>query len=183
MVEDAPTLGATVALDGSGSSHASGTIDEYRWWYGDGLGGFKLATGVSPEIHLIAGLHNVQLNAVGSDGKSSNDVVTIRVDGVTECNDGTDNDGDGLVDHPDDPGCGDPEWALEDPECDDDVDNDGDGKIDWDGGSGGGSPDPHCSGGSDSREQGSGGSCGLGFEIVLALGSLALVRRRRRRIV
>ena len=59
------------------------------------------------------------------------------------CSDGLDNDGDGLADHPADPGCAGP-YALEEaPACDDDRDNDGDGLADWDGG-GFTHPDPEC---------------------------------------
>jgi len=57
---------------------------------------------------------------------------------VFECNDGADNNSNGLVDYPADPGCG----SLDDPkedtllivrvaQCDDGLDNDGDGKIDY----------------------------------------------------
>jgi len=50
------------------------------------------------------------------------------------CSDGIDNDGDGLVDYPMDPGCSSP---IDDSEleathpCDDGIDNDGDGYVDW----------------------------------------------------
>ncbi|HEY1557771.1 MAG TPA: hypothetical protein VGF94_23225 [Kofleriaceae bacterium] len=54
---------------------------------------------------------------------------------IDQCNDGIDNDGDGLVDYPADPGCSDPNDDSEDtagpPQCSDGVDNDGDGKIDY----------------------------------------------------
>jgi large repetitive protein len=52
-----------------------------------------------------------------------------------ECSDGKDNDGDGLIDFPDDPGCTSPsddsEDSLPEPQCKDGRDNDGDGKIDY----------------------------------------------------
>ena len=55
--------------------------------------------------------------------------------GKTQCSDGKDNDGDGLVDFPDDPGCTSLEDNSEDsqpaPQCNDGRDNDGDGKIDY----------------------------------------------------
>jgi hypothetical protein len=51
------------------------------------------------------------------------------------CSDGLDNDGDGLTDYPDDPGCRDPEWQ-ENPECQDSLDNDDDEFTDLD--------DPGC---------------------------------------
>jgi uncharacterized repeat protein (TIGR03806 family) len=46
------------------------------------------------------------------------------------CNDGLDNDGDGLRDYPADPGCASRASATERPTCDDGVDNDADGRID-----------------------------------------------------
>jgi hypothetical protein len=53
---------------------------------------------------------------------------------VSACSDGLDNDGDGLVDYPDDPGCS---ATTDDSEndaglpCDDRLDNDGDGLVDF----------------------------------------------------
>jgi len=47
-----------------------------------------------------------------------------------ECQDGVDNDGDGAIDHPADPGCFGPEDPEEYKECSDGLDNDGDGAID-----------------------------------------------------
>lgn len=56
---------------------------------------------------------------------------------LPECSDGVDNDDDGLIDHPDDPGCESPDDDSEDsdggataPECSDGIDNDGDGDVD-----------------------------------------------------
>jgi hypothetical protein len=48
-----------------------------------------------------------------------------------------DNDGDGFVDFPDDPGCADADGASESPPCSDGVDNDGDGRVDF-------PSDPEC---------------------------------------
>ena len=67
-----------------------------------------------------------------------------------QCSDGIDNDGDGLIDYPADPGCGGPDSVTESPACQDGIDNDGDGKIDFDGGASAnhgvalGPPDPGC---------------------------------------
>lgn len=47
------------------------------------------------------------------------------------CADGIDNDGDGLVDHPADPGCQLATSDNESPSCDDGLDNDGDGLVDY----------------------------------------------------
>ena len=54
---------------------------------------------------------------------------------VPACDDGIDQDGDGLVDYPDDPGCDDPLDPFETSDalpCDDGIDNDGDGRVDFD---------------------------------------------------
>jgi len=62
------------------------------------------------------------------------------------CDDEVDNDADGLIDYPADPGCASSFSTVENPACDDGVDNDGDGKKDYplDGG---------CSRSSDVSEQ------------------------------
>lgn len=83
------------------------------------------------------------------------------------CNDGIDNDGDGLTDLAD-PGCSDPNGGLEDPQCNDSLDNDNDGAIDLD--------DAQCASAADNREAQN--ACGVGPELVLILGALSLRRRR-----
>ncbi len=88
------------------------------------------------------------------------------------CRDGVDNDGDGAIDHPGDPGCRDPNWHTESPECDDGLDNDGDGRIDLD--------DPQCSSAWRLREARRPG-CGLGFELLAVAPLLAWLHARRRR--
>ncbi len=68
----------------------------------------------------------------------------------TACNDGLDNDGDGRIDYPFDPGC--PSIAdldetdpIPTPQCGDGLDNDGDGLIDY-------PADPDCDAASDDDE-------------------------------
>jgi len=57
--------------------------------------------------------------------------VTVEVVYV-QCNDGDDNDSDGLTDYPNDPGCTDPGDDNEtDPQCLDGLDNDSDGLVDY----------------------------------------------------
>jgi Tol biopolymer transport system component/chitodextrinase len=88
------------------------------------------------------------------------------------CDDGFDNDGDGLTDMAD-PGCPLPQATPEDPPCDNGIDDDGNGLTDSD--------DPDCSPGWPYGERKP--ACGLGAEIALALGSIARLRRRSRRLV
>jgi hypothetical protein len=71
---------------------------------------------------------------------------------AANCDDGLDNDGDGLTDYPDDPGCADPLSGPEDPPCSDKHDNDGDGLFDWDG-AGVGAADPECLGDATGRDE------------------------------
>jgi lysophospholipase L1-like esterase len=88
------------------------------------------------------------------------------------CDDGIDNDGDGLIDLAD-PGCKDASAGREDPQCNDGIDNDGDAAIDLD--------DPQCGAAWDNREAARTG-CGLGPELVLLLGLLHVSGRRRPRM-
>jgi hypothetical protein len=68
------------------------------------------------------------------------------------CGDSFDNDGDGLADFPDDPGCVTPGSVTEQPRCQDGIDTDEDGFIDFDGGASHNAgeplapPDPECAG-------------------------------------
>ncbi len=94
--------------------------------------------------------------------------VQEREAGTRECDDGIDNDGDGLTDAGSDPDCAD-DWDTHeqqssavfgtstDAECSDGIDNDGNGRCDWDGAAGSpgcsGTPDPWCSGPNDISEQ------------------------------
>jgi len=115
-----------------------------------------------------------------------------------ECEDGLDNDGDGLVDHPADPACQDA-LGREGRACQDGLDNDLDGLVDFDGGvsihgacssgscppgvsdpdgDGIADPDPACAQPWQNREVGR--FCGLGFEVALLLGPWMLLRRKRR---
>ncbi len=78
--------------------------------------------------------------------------TTITVDNIPECRDGIDNDGDGKVDHPADPGCDSPDDETESPdptkpECSDGIDNDGDGLTDY-------PADLGCSSATDNSEAG-----------------------------
>jgi glucose/arabinose dehydrogenase len=122
--------------------------------------------------------------------------VTTKQDGVVRrlaplpppaCADGLDNDGDSLVDYPQDPGCGNAGSMRENPQCQDGVNNDPgqDTLIDFDGGlSATGTaltaPDLQCLGqGWRNREAKSSSSrCGGGAGLVLLLPPLFWLRRR-----
>ena len=101
------------------------------------------------------------------------------------CADGTDNDGDGHIDFPDDPGCRDGDSSFEYATCQDGRDNDGDGKIDFDGGLsifGPGDPriteaDPHCVNSYSNRETPRSG-CGMGAELAMLFLPLMWLHRR-----
>lgn len=112
---DAPL---TIGNSGTGCARFDGWIDEVSL-YGRVLS--------QTEIEGIVG--------AGSFGKCI----------ARACNDGVDNDSDGLVDYPADPGCRNAAFDREDPECDDGVDNDGDGIKDV--------LDPECLRASDRSER------------------------------
>jgi len=86
------------------------------------------------------------------------------------CNDGTENNGDGVADLAD-PGCKDSGWNIENPQCNDGVNNDSDGLVDL--------ADAQCSAAWVKSERGS--SCGLGAEMAFLLPLLGAWRARRRR--
>jgi hypothetical protein len=55
---------------------------------------------------------------------------TVTVGEIGECNDGVDNDGDEMIDYPDDPGCRNgTALGIERPQCQDGEDNDSDGGL------------------------------------------------------
>ncbi len=88
------------------------------------------------------------------------------------CNDGIDNDGDGLIDAGD-PGCKNITSPIENPACDDGYDNDNDTLVD--------AADPHCTSPWVTREKKKNPACGLlGIESIAIVGAAHLLRRRRR---
>jgi photosystem II stability/assembly factor-like uncharacterized protein len=144
-----------------------------------GGGVFRSVDGGAAWVAINNGLYDQRVVALGVSGPGRLLAGTAGsgVFVVPACADGVDNDGDGLADHPADPGCASALSDREDPECDDDLDNDRDGAIDWDGGPGGAPADPQCTRPWLRRES---GGCGLGFELALLLPPLALWRRARR---
>lgn len=78
---------------------------------------------------------------IRESGSGATDIVAWNFQVVVACDDGLDNDGDGLNDFPNDPGCSSATDANERgaaAACDDGTDNDGDGRADY-------PSDPGCS--------------------------------------
>ena len=98
------------------------------------------ATGVtSAQIRDALGNTALDIEAAGVDRDSGSGIADAveAADALdrTECEDEIDNDGDGAIDFPDDPGCdsaSDPSERSAALPCDDGLDNDSDGRIDFD---------------------------------------------------
>ncbi|HVF78702.1 MAG TPA: hypothetical protein VNA28_10425 [Solirubrobacteraceae bacterium] len=112
---------------------------------------------VSPSAWLIVAL--LVIVGAGWAGAGSAEARTL----LPQCQDHLDNDGDGEVDFPDEPGCSSAADTTEIntgslPACSDRVDNDGDGRVDF--------PDePGCDDGAEDSESGGGGrACAEGID-------------------
>jgi len=95
---------------------------------------------------------------------------------LSDCIDGLDNDGDGLIDHPGDPGC----LAADDVselnpgiECDNGLDDDGDGLVDW----------PEDEGCEDVTDPSEVPEPGLGVGLAIGAAWVSLLGRRRPQLV
>ena len=171
--------GVSVSLTWSPSSDADSAVGGYQVYRDDAAlaGGFGMI-GTTTETRYrdtrvaLGGSYQYKVRAfdtAGNEGPDSN-VFAVTLTPLA-CSDGIDNDGDGLIDFPEDPGCPFETGTEEDPECDDGLDNDGDGRVDFD--------DPECSPGWPFAE--SPAACGLGFELVLVLLPLMGLHARRKR--
>ena len=149
---DEPLFADTTVVCGA-TTEAEGTAISVR------VAGIEVATAVSDRTGrwcatvptLFAGQHvSATATAPGKiESASSGEIVVRSRAGVVACNDGIDNDGDGLIDFPEDPDCdsaADTDEARV-PRCADGLDNDGDGFIDF-------GEDPSCSSLLDDDESG-----------------------------
>jgi len=154
----------------------------------DGLLGYPFGLSEEPDGQVVIGDLNAGILRVDPvtgqqtsllGGRPIRRLVSIRA----LCEDGLDNDGDGLVDAAVDPGCSSSTSLIEDPQCQDGLDNDGDGRIDFDGGASihgvpVAPPDLQCASASGGRESAA-RSCGLGFELAALIPGLLALRTRR----
>ncbi len=73
--------GETVALDGSASSDADGTIVSFAWT----LNGNQIATGATPQVeNLPLGANNITLTVTDNEGASATDEVLVTVNAVNQ---------------------------------------------------------------------------------------------------
>jgi len=197
------TIAYAVSADGSvivgESSDYSARVDDAFIWdpvhgmrllkdvlvedYGLDLTGWELqwARGISGDGRTIVG------NGVNPSGQVEAWIALLSPLGPRpQCSDGIDNDGDGFIDYPNDPGCASPTSPTESPACQDGIDNDGDGGIDFDGGASTnhglalGPRDVNCVGQPSRDYESLTPTCGLGAELAIVVPLLMALRRRRR---
>jgi len=171
----APGTNITSSLPGTGFGPKTGTSMSAPHV----AGSLALLRSVEPDLSVNDALFWLEDNGVEvTDGR--NGVMAPRIElsllAGPECDNGLDDDGDGLVDFGADPGCA-SAGGIEAPACDDGLDNDLDGGTDWDG-AGTGSADANCTVAYRTSERPR--RCGLGFEVAFVLPALAALSRRRR---
>lgn len=217
-IEGSATLGGDAAI--ATTFDAGATEHEAQGQYGDS-GGPVFAKNARGEWELAGIMFTIDTYegqppsyALYGNATYSIDLASYRDQIIAavrpECSDEVENDGDGLLDFPADPGCTSAEDLSEAADCNDGLDNDGDGLADY-----GSDPgcrnrresareDPACDNGYDDdgdtlvdgedpecaaspawwTNEGKAyhaGGCGLGFELVLVILPLAALRRRRAR--
>ena len=132
------STGEGVAITFTGSTLGGKGGKTYDWDFSGGSGSPSSSTANPVNVtYAAAGTYEVLLDVEDTKGGAASCRTTVTVDpaGAPQCSDSIDNDGDTLIDFPNDPGCAD---ATDDDEtdaqvaqCDDGIDNDGDGLIDF----------------------------------------------------
>jgi PKD repeat protein len=99
------TVKKSVSVDGSASYDPDGgNIVSYVWNFGNGM---TKEGALASMIYQQKGTYTVTLTVTDDEGATASDTLLVTVDPepyVAACNDGRDNDGDGLIDLKD-PGC------------------------------------------------------------------------------
>jgi hypothetical protein len=152
---------------------------------------------VAPWALFRADLYTDCVDEIDNDGDGATDYINAVGDPGCEseadpseharrwpCDNGKDDDGDGLADFPADPGCNNLIAPRENPQCQDGLNNDGQFGIDFDGGFSvtgvPGPTDPQCAGRPWWNKEAKSGYCGLGAEALLVVIPVAWWRSRRR---
>ncbi len=78
-VEATSAAGATVSLDGSGSTDLEGTALSYQW----SEGSTPLGTGVNPSVPLSIGTHTITLQVTDGGGLTASTTLTVTVSDTT----------------------------------------------------------------------------------------------------
>jgi probable HAF family extracellular repeat protein len=130
------------ALDVNADGRIIVGVDRQQAFYWDSVGGMRSLRSVLEDelgIEVPTGWSLTSANAISDNGRfivgraysGAHGTRGFLAELPAICQDGRDNDGDGLIDAPNDPGCLAASSATESPECDDDSDNDGDGHVDF----------------------------------------------------
>jgi hypothetical protein len=149
---DCPILSSATRIGGSTVEADGTTIRLYfnlieRGRGTSAAGRFEIGTfGPGTDFGQLYGGLEVTATAQAPGELESEPSTPCYVSHVPGCSDGFDNDGDGLIDFPLDPGCAGPTDNDErDPQCSDGLDNDGDGRVDF-------PNDPGCHSSNDDNE-------------------------------
>ena len=106
---------ATTTLDGIGSYDTDGTVATYIWNFGDGSAELTTNAPASTTPHIFTTLGTTTVTLKVTDNKGATSTVVVKdilikdIPTYPVCSDGKDNDGDGKIDFPLDPGCDNPD--------------------------------------------------------------------------